>query len=302
MRWIVWLAVIGCGDPCEPSRIASAPATHVAIDASDIYWTEAGDLLSRAKRGGNSSVLAPLVGNVGGMAALDGTVYWSGDRIDDQGAVVETGVFSSSTAGTVRLAGLSPCDAYAGVALDGELVFAASFTCDGSPAELVAVPRTGGPEVRTVLASDAFRIVAGDGGAQMVIGDELISISGTDGSSTTLARVIDSEVLGRDASTIFVSGGRQVLAVPAIGGVPSPVASLAQRPTAVAADATHVYVIAGGLVGPGELLVIPRGGDEPQPLVDSGNAAALTSDDDTVYWASSADPVGVWRVNKCAAD
>ncbi|MEO8704012.1 MAG: hypothetical protein ABI867_28435 [Kofleriaceae bacterium] len=275
--------------------------------ASDVYWSalDPSEILSVPTAGGDAVVVAaPAVTYFGGgMAVVDGVIYWSG------GSDVGTSVFATTLDGTTtELAVLTPCAADPGIAVDGDFVVAATFACDGNPAELVAVPRAGGEAVHTLLASEAIRFVAGEGAAQLVIGDELLAIPVAGGSGTRLAGITDGEVVGRDASDIFTSSGNRILAIPAGGGEPVQIGPLLEaRPALAAADPDHVFAITGGFDhGQASLIAIPRGGDEAQALVDNlGDAGALTADADALYWTApddDSDRGGLWRIAKCAAD
>lgn len=277
---------------------------QLAVDATDVYWSELdpNEILRMPKSGGGEPavLVAPEVAAFGGgMAIDDGTLYWSGE-----GAVFATAADGTTT----TLASLSACPADPGVAIAGAVVFAATFACDGNPAELVGVPRAGGEAVRTQLAGEPIRFVAGEDAAQLVIGDELLAIPATGGTGTRLAGIVDGEVLGRDAATIFVNTGNQVLEVPAAGGEPLAIGPvLAARPALIHGDADHLFAIIGGFAhGPASLIAIPRAGGDPQILADDlGDAGALAGDADAVYWTApddEADHGGLWRIAKCAAD
>jgi hypothetical protein len=277
---------------------------NVAVDATRVYWTEfAGpdanphSVWSIPKQGGEPSLVwQGATGLFGaGMAIADQTIFWSGE-----GGTVgpANGVFSVRTDGT-QFAPLgafdSTCAAYAGVAVDSDNVYAATFTCGVGAGQLLALPRAGGAR-RVLWSSDKESIdwIAADAGKVYGAGSNLLAVPANGDAPTTLVAGPVSGV-AVNGTHVFTCRDGTLVAVPREGGSALPLGTCSMRQPVIVANDRFVFVteppeggMPDGALGVGtfaDLVKIPAGGGTPTRLAAGIEVDSLALDDRAVYWA-----------------
>jgi hypothetical protein len=293
---------------CAPATpLARNPRIHgknVAVDATRVYWSEdPSSIWAAPKKGGAPTMVwSGSTGTFGpGLIVADGTIFWTG-----QAPATGSGVFSVRTDGAgFRALGALPstCEGNAGLAVDGDAVYAVTFDCTADRTTVEAFRRDGGA-ARTLWSSktQAVSSIAVARGAVYAAGDDLLAIPTTGVAPTTIALGI-GRGLALNSSRAFASRGGAVLSVPLDGGGERIVTSgLRGAPLAMVADERFVFV---AVTKPGAttstILKAPVEGGEAIVLGAASPVEALALDGDALYWAGRfVNPNGtVWRVETC---
>jgi len=183
------------------------PPYFVALDGSNVYWTNqtdntTGTIQSQALAvPGTTSTLVSGQSLSSGIAVVSGTLYWA----DEGGAAAASGsVMTSTTTGASQAVFASGQNAYA-IAVDSTNVY---WTIPNSPAAVVKAPQAnsgGGPVTLasglgepTGIAVDSEYVYWVDENASNVM---KVAIGG--GSPVTVANLLGPQFLAVDATSIY---------------------------------------------------------------------------------------------------
>ena len=227
----------------------------IAVDAANVYWTEAsGNVMQAPLGGGTPFTLASGQPGPTGIAVQGGSVYWLdlGSASSSSDAAINTVPVGGGAIVTLahQVAG---CDIGAGgepnvIAVDSTSVYYSASPSHGSSSasQVLSVPLGGGTP--TVLASDPEALgissIAIDATrVYYVTNNALIkSVPLTGGSPVTLTTTGSLSGFAVDATNAYGVLGGGISIEPLGGGMPSLVAMTSSDIIeSIAADATQVY-------------------------------------------------------------
>lgn len=235
-----------CGGPVETLSAPTPDVAGLAVDATQLFWTEAngaGRLLSMPKDGGAMAVLASLgTVPVSRIALQGGDVYFQVSQNGTNVDVVELPIGGGPTHVLGPSLGSFAVDdayVYTRSADSGLLRLVALPKAGGKPIDLAAAPTSGG------IAVDGAKIYFSDAGAYH---QGVVSVTGLGVPAQTVLQGLDVPVgVALDATHVYVAeqgfdaSSGVISRVPRIGGVRSVLATSEDRPEAIVVDATSVY-------------------------------------------------------------
>jgi hypothetical protein len=236
------------------TTLATSPAVGLAVDATSVYWVvpggggnpNEGSVNRIPLDGGTPTVLAANQGTEGSIAVDATSVYWA----------IQTGIVKQPLAGGTPIA-IVMVEAPTILGLDSTSVYFTKYgggimkapIDGGAPVMLAAGVTPGGGMLGAVDSTSVY----------YVDGNDVMKVSIAGGTPTTLAAAQPQiEGLALDSTNVYwtdfldvaADGGPlfdagTVKSVPIGGGTPTMVASGVTAPTAIAVDATSVYVSMG---------------------------------------------------------
>ncbi len=137
-----------------------AGASCMAVDDTNVYWTNGFGVFVAPKAGGTSTMLAAPVGDiVPGPIVLDSErVYWGGDGVE---SMSKAGGVPTPVLPKLALSGGTPFRGCRELAVAGSTLYATGFGPDGGVETLVTVPTTGGMATVLDATSDDLAFVVG---------------------------------------------------------------------------------------------------------------------------------------------
>jgi uncharacterized repeat protein (TIGR03803 family) len=303
-----------CGDVFEGtcqgnvcvSMIYASSAKALVVDADDVYWAQAdNDLLcitgtcvmkQPLQQGSTPVVLVSGQDRIFGLAALEGTLYWSNNSGSNAGVVSSCAASGCADAPTPVITGLN---------FPGYLAVGAGkiFVSTASPAALVSAPVAGGasslvysgpssgarPQQVAIAGSTVYYAVNGsilaypvNGGSQVVLASEL---NNPGGIAVSGGIVYFTELAGGAA------GEGTIKQVSVAGGPVTTLASGQNTPTSLVTDGTSLYWTN---TSSGQIMKMPvAGGTAPKVYArDQGTPKGLALRGNSVYWCGSSVAVG----------
>ncbi len=276
-----------CAGTCTSGRCVATVLTDkygiyaIALDSSNIYWSDGSQVQQVAKGGGTPIVLGTASLQTDALAIDSKNVYWYAGSTTIVGAPIGGG-----TTFTVALD--TPFDS---LCSDGTNLYYFSHQTNQTTSTLVSVPVSGGTP--TALSGTDGRYIARNGGWLYWIGDygDVDRILTWGASPSTLGTVLESllDQLAVDNSYVYItdhSNGR-IVALNDTGTVQPPVVltSGLNSPSVIQTDSVSLYFF--DYPNGGRLSKLPVGGGTPTTLATSqfvNTTPPLAVDSDSVYY------------------
>jgi hypothetical protein len=266
-----------CQCVVAPVALASGEnAAQLAIDATNVYWTNYQDGLVRKIAIGGGSPQTIASGQAGPTTiAVDTTsVYWTDHATTDIGSVMKVPLGG----GTPVVLASNQQMPY-GIAVDTTNVYWAAYET------LMAVPLGGGTPATLVTAQQpiyAFTIDSTE--LYWSSYGTLSKVALTGGTPVSLAAVQTAAGIAVDATSLYWTDayGNAVTKAPLAGGATTSLATGQDGPSAIAVDSTNVYWIdySGGTV-----MKVAKAGGAPVILAIGQSAPGnIAVDAVNVYW------------------
>jgi hypothetical protein len=280
-------------DGCSLSRcytvLVPVRPWNFAVNASHVYFAEAGNVARVPRAGGSVQVLSPT----GGAAAIvldQANVYWV-ERVSPDDALKKVPL----AGGTAQQ--LATGIAASSIAVDASFVYASNIDSSGSgTGSIVKVPVAGGAAVTLAsaqlnngpLAIDSTYVYwanLGDGTERHNTDGSIMRVPKAGGSVVSLAANLDgprSLVLANNF--LYFGNWDSIQKVPTTGGAVSTVTTMTGA-TVLAADASSIYACGTAELKP--LLQLSLAGVEQSTLAATGDARPIVVDSGVVFWADS---------------
>jgi hypothetical protein len=255
---------------CEPVVLSSSGQVRaIAVDASNVYWTDGLGVSQVPIAGGNPVALAGSPANPGGIGVDASYVYWT----DSVSAAVHKVPIGGGT-DTVLASGTSGLPD--NLALDDTSVYWTETKLGG----LSKVLKSGG--MITTLASggsEEFVGIAVDASNAYFAGSlGVAKIPKNGGTATFLSgqnAVVSGNNVAIDTTSIYWVSSGGVFKASISGGVVTTLTNTLTNAVCIAVDGANLYV-----GGPGGLWRIPTGGGTPMQLA---SATVLAVQTDATY-------------------
>jgi hypothetical protein len=267
-------------------------AQRLAVDATNVYWTELTPRVGAVPKGGGSARTLMATGEAPGAIAADHTGVYVG--LEGDGAVLS---INASTGASARVSSVG--QAPKNLALDDAYVYVATQVANieapgPSPIGLFRISRDGST-TDTLANGWVDGIVADTTGAYW--GIERSGIFALLHGATTpimltangggVVAVDETYVYFREYTGNLSAAGRREIAVsrmPKTGAMQEPLYT-SDDVGSVAVDATHLYVVKATGIGPtGQVVQLPKGGGAPTLVADKlADPVDMAIDDQSVY-------------------
>jgi hypothetical protein len=294
----------GCGLTCSAGckagectvTLATGNVLSLAVDDTDVYWTDFHSIFAIPKDGGTKKTLASVAGGPQTLVVDATNVYSlnaqnSITSVPKAGGTVVTLASSQNLVGTPELA-LDSANVYwvshAGTAMGGTVLDCAKTGCGGTPTTLAS----GQAYASGAIAVDATSVYWGLFNG--TTGDLVkASLSGPpDGGppSTTVATDVFPDWITIDGSTVYMAQDGMVQAVSSSGGSVTTVLTGADA-LEYAVDGSTIYFVQ--VEGSGKLSILkqplaglPDGGAPTQLAAGLTGVTMIVVDATSVYWGT----------------
>lgn len=272
---------------------------EIAVDATHLYWTETGKVVSIPLAGGTPVVLA--TGGLPGALAIDGSFVYFAERNSPNQAIKRVPLGGGTVTTLASLPGVSPVD----LAINATHLYYISNTSAGpNTGAVVKIPLAGGAPITLASSQPNPQAIAIDGSNVYWTGGDLMTLALTGGTPTSLFTGLGSNSFGltSDGSSVFWtnSTGGKLSKGAAAGTSLIVLASSQPTPAALAMDATTIYwgnrnptVFAGGSIRS----VGTGGGGAIDRALGQADPVAITVDAKHIYWLTGGDGT-VWKATK----
>ncbi|HLK41069.1 MAG TPA: hypothetical protein VKU41_30165 [Polyangiaceae bacterium] len=294
---------VGGTAPTKLADIGSGPSGigGLALDSTNIYWTQASTVMSVPLGGGTPTPLAsdqsPSAPRYSGIAVDQNNAYWTASVFSTNNWAVMSVPLGGGTPSTLG-SGIDPSVGFgaSGIAVDATSVYWSYVF--GLP--LLRIPLGGGAETGIAPGTSNGGIGANnlDGSTIVVRGSNVywVDVNGimtapiAGGTATTLVAGMQPDNIAVDANNVYWGGsGTTVMSVPVGGGTPKTLVSGQNAPNWVAVDATNIYWL-NYLSGTGcgaTVMKAPIGGGTPTQLAwGQESPTNILVDSSSVYWFS----------------
>jgi hypothetical protein len=276
------------------SVLASGVATpsSIALDSSNVYWTDrVGAVWSVPRTGGSTTLLTTGQSSPLGIVVA-GNGYWVSGNSQGGGSVV-TFSFATGTASTL----VSGLEGFYGVAAAPDDVFWTARSATGTAVELDHVGVDGGGPAR--LASVAGAVSAGGLAIDVETAYFAVSFPGGGGAVASVPlgggppAMVWTTVSGQPSDVALGSGGIYWLIPTATplgavwamtpGGAPAPLVSGLDSPGHLGVDDVNAYWTSPG---EGDIYAVPLAGGSPVVLAGNLYSPLALVVDDAIYFTT----------------